>query len=216
MKAHPHSGSVILWVLVAVALLASISYVMMENSRTSTGIVSGEQVKVTANRLIDYANAARTEYQRANLTNRCTSRYCQQIFDTHGGSLQRLPANVRGKSMGGNADYGFWMDHGVGADPLISKAISPPAFEGKMFLLIGIDNAELCGKINQILFKQDLANGPPVTVLEEPAAHAQFEITCGANAGADCSQRRAACGSYVEIAAGAVMNFPYVFYASLN
>lgn len=58
MKKHQH-GSVLLWILVAVALLAGLTAAMNMGSRTSTGMVSGQQARLLATEIIQYGGTVR-------------------------------------------------------------------------------------------------------------------------------------------------------------
>lgn len=52
-------GSVLLWILIAVVLLAGLTTAMNQGSRTSTGVVSDQQARLMATEIIQYGGTVR-------------------------------------------------------------------------------------------------------------------------------------------------------------
>lgn len=67
MKQISQSGSAIIWVLMAVILFAAVGVALSYNSRTSTGIISGEQARAYAQQIIAYGNELKAATKRISL-----------------------------------------------------------------------------------------------------------------------------------------------------
>lgn len=105
MKYHTQKGSVLFFILIAVALFAALSYVVsgMMRGGGSTD-VSDEEAKIYAGEIIDYAGSVRQTVQDLRISNNCSdteisfenefvSGYANgtdtacQIFDNDGGGM---------------------------------------------------------------------------------------------------------------------------------
>ncbi len=60
---NPQSGSVIVWILVAVALFAALNYAVSYSSRSGGAQISSEQAKLAATEILDYGHAIRNAVQ---------------------------------------------------------------------------------------------------------------------------------------------------------
>lgn len=63
MKSH-QNGSVFFYILIAIVLLASLSYAVSNNSRVGTTIITEQQAKVTSSQILEQAEAATLAVQK--------------------------------------------------------------------------------------------------------------------------------------------------------
>lgn len=64
---HPSNteqGSVLMWILVAVVLLAGLTFAMNQGSRTSTGMVTGQEARLAASEIIQYSSSVTQAVQK--------------------------------------------------------------------------------------------------------------------------------------------------------
>ncbi|MAZ75980.1 MAG: hypothetical protein CMH31_01610 [Micavibrio sp.] len=61
------NGSVILWILIAVGLMAALSYAFMGSSRNSTSMITDVQAEAYANEIIAYGNELKSAVKRLQL-----------------------------------------------------------------------------------------------------------------------------------------------------
>ncbi len=106
---HPQNGSVIMWVLIAVGLMAALSYAFMGSSRNSTSMISNTQAEAYASEIIAYGNEVKSAVKRLQLRgcsdteisfeNNVVSGYTNSnsppdsschVFDIAGGGLQLI------------------------------------------------------------------------------------------------------------------------------
>lgn len=67
---HPSSteqGSVLMWILIAVVLLAGLTVAMNQGSRTSTSMVTGQEARLYASEIVQYGNTVKQTVQRMNM-----------------------------------------------------------------------------------------------------------------------------------------------------
>lgn len=88
---HPHSkenGSVLLWILVAVVLLAGLTAAMNQGSRTSSSQLSDQQARVVATEILSYLNTVRSSVQRMQMRGISEGDFdfSTDIFKTHAGT----------------------------------------------------------------------------------------------------------------------------------
>lgn len=65
--AHPSTteqGSVLMWILIAVVLLAGLTAAMNQGSRTSTGVVTGQEARLAASEIMSYSNTVKQAVHR--------------------------------------------------------------------------------------------------------------------------------------------------------
>ncbi len=178
MKHTPQSGSAILWVLIAVALFAAVGFAMSYNSRTSTSIISGEQVRVYAQQIIAYGNEIKTAVKRLQLRG-CTNEQISfqnssaadpswyenpnsppdkscHIFDVKGGGLawQNLPTPYA--DMAGEYNYSFAANKYafIGETEWAGSGTTCAAAScSDLIMIVHSTNFDktLCNKINQLL-----------------------------------------------------------------
>jgi hypothetical protein len=56
---NDQSGNVLILIFIAIALFGSLSWVMMRGNRANTGLMTGEQAKLRATEMVNYANQMR-------------------------------------------------------------------------------------------------------------------------------------------------------------
>lgn len=148
------AGNAIIWILVAVALFAALGYAFSNTSRNSTAMLTGEEAKSEANKIIAYGSDVKaavkrmqlrgvdeTEFSFANSISipnhaaghnaNCTTNKCE-VYDTQGGQLTPI-------SFDGGAQVRVIAVDGVGTT------------EGELVLTIYSIGSDVCLKINQAL-----------------------------------------------------------------
>lgn len=102
---NTQSGAVFYYILLAVALIAALTYFVARDNRASVGLLSDDQARIVATEILEQANLVTTAYQKLRLrgfheesisfvnskvsgyTNpNCTSEACE-IFNLNGGAL---------------------------------------------------------------------------------------------------------------------------------
>lgn len=205
-------GSAIIFLFIAIALFAALAYAFMQGSRNSLTIMTDEQAKAEAQKILEYANTATAEYKRASLGKRC-SMFCEEIFEDQGGAVKSLNGTMA-KSLGGNDDVGKYVGTD-GTEARIMIGDSPSIFNGKTILFVGIDDQALCNRVNFELHKINSSTSSHPTVAMMVSNNERLEINCGEGS-TDCSDRKMACGPLVETSGGNPVNFPYAFYSVLD
>ena len=66
-KLHNQRGNVFIYILIAIALLAALSYAVSRGSRSSGSALTGEQARIAAQEIIDYGNDIATAVQKLTL-----------------------------------------------------------------------------------------------------------------------------------------------------
>lgn len=87
------NGSVLLWILVAVVLLAGLTAAMNQGSRTSTSQLSDQQARVVATEISSYLNTVRSAVQRMQMQGISESDFdfSTDIYKLHSGSPITTP-----------------------------------------------------------------------------------------------------------------------------
>jgi len=63
-KINTESGSVFFYILIAIFLFATLTYILSDNSRTNASIITEEQAKVAAQEIIEYGDAVANAVQK--------------------------------------------------------------------------------------------------------------------------------------------------------
>ena len=66
-KANNQSGAVIVWIFVAIVLLAALSFAMTQGSRTGTKNLSSQQADLVATEILNYANAVKNAVRQLQI-----------------------------------------------------------------------------------------------------------------------------------------------------
>ncbi|NQZ13470.1 MAG: hypothetical protein HRT94_01430 [Alphaproteobacteria bacterium] len=67
MNKNTQNGSVFFYILLAIGLIAALSYVVAQNNRPSTSMLTGEQARIATNEIIEYGNTFATAVQKLKL-----------------------------------------------------------------------------------------------------------------------------------------------------
>lgn len=88
-RSSAEQGSVLLWIMVAVALLAGLTAAMNQGSRTSTGMVTGQEARLYASEIIQYGNSVKQAVQRMNMGGISEGDFSFEnaVFKNQGGAL---------------------------------------------------------------------------------------------------------------------------------
>ena len=125
-------GSVLLWILVAVVLLAGLTAAMNQGSRTSTGMVDGQQARLVATEIISYGDSIAQGVQRLQLKG-CSE---QEIdFSDHRGTSKQVNGEEQEYNNPHKRDdgsCGLFHTNGAGVAPILLSAgyISPSLVDG--------------------------------------------------------------------------------------
>lgn len=167
--AAKESGNVIVWILVAVALMAGLSYAFMGSSRTSGSFLTDTQAEAYASEIIAYGNEVKGAVKRLMLRgcsdteisfeNNVVSGYTNpnsptdnscHVFDLNGGGLQLINGPAPFANTGANfydGKYAFinatqWT--GNGTDCADASCVDN-------IMLFSWLNEDVCDKINSSL-----------------------------------------------------------------
>ncbi len=168
------SGSVLFYILIAVALFATLGYVFSQNMNSTAGSLTKEEARVYAQDIIDYANRINRGVQRV-LSNGCsengvsfyistipalsgyehasgTDDKCKVFHDSGGSVSWQFPAE-------GVNDGSDWVITGQNRVDGTSGVIGTNVAVSGNDLLITLANvnSEICRQIN-VLVKNDLIN----------------------------------------------------------
>jgi len=168
--AYTERGSVIIWILVAIALFASLSFAFNKTSKNSVSLLTDEQAKASANQIIAYGNDVKQAVKRLQLRgcddtevsfqNNVVTTYVNPnspahclVFDASGGGLnwQNQPPSSISPTYNGFNDYVFQGNN------VIANAGN---FVGELIMNIVV-NEQVCEKINLAL--NNTPAFPPVT-----------------------------------------------------
>lgn len=228
----PQSGSVIFYILLAVALLASLSFMVARGSRTSESLLSDQQAKIAAQEIIDYGQAL------ASATSKLRLRGCKDteldfanpVWTRVNGTVQHdtghnpnAPATGCSIFAGGSGaaqavtmpvSYTTGVEPSSGNTQLghgrIYRAAVPGVGEtGKeeIMFVIGRLNLQVCMKINEILGIPNQGNAPP------PYVHSGINDYNGAFS--DSGALTDSSGSFTGKTAFCVTNGNYDFWQVL-
>lgn len=84
MRGNSQSGAVFYYILLAVVLVAALSYAVSNSNRASTGTLSADQAQIATNELLDYYNALSTSIQKLQLRGCDPSEISYEGADTGG------------------------------------------------------------------------------------------------------------------------------------
>lgn len=183
---HPsrQSGSAFWVILIAIALFASLSYIVMRDNRTQSSNLSDDQAKLAAQEIISYSNAVATAVQRMKLQG-CldTELMFYQAGGVYGASFLNASSPSDGScnilSLNGGkvqaAIPSLQWDGGVTSttNRYIVAANNnfpgTPSTDGDLFLMIMDIKLPICQKINEIL-KIEAANTTPKNMITDDSA----------------------------------------------
>lgn len=163
---HSENGSAIVWILVAIALLAALSFAFTKNSRTGLGNVDREQNRLQASEILDYSRHLKEAVRKVkiggcteteiNFANNFNGSYVNgaapsdqscDIFDGRGAGMTWNRLSEAG---------GQWGITGAEIIPEIGTAAPDMVFKIQNL------NADLCLQINALLGYAPAVN-PPAT-----------------------------------------------------
>ncbi len=62
------NGAVFYYILLAVALIAALTYFVARDNRASVGLLSEDQARITANEIIEYGNTLASTVEKTKIT----------------------------------------------------------------------------------------------------------------------------------------------------
>lgn len=123
---NTQSGAVFYYILLAVALIAALTYFVSRDNRASVGILSNDQARIAANEIIDYGNTVAQTVQKLKLRgcsdteisfeNNIETGYANgsdtrcQVFNLSGGAINYTEPN---DAWGGANEWRFTGRHPV-------------------------------------------------------------------------------------------------------
>lgn len=179
------SGNVMILILIAVALFGAISFAMMQGSRVGTGTISGEQAKIAASEMIQYAQNIKNAVKSlkingcsdnqisfegtglaASYVNGSSSAKCQ-VFNSSGGGANYIKPNPDWLEMSTSAQpqYGQYVFTGMHWINGVGTSVNNASLTDKeIMLVLPYVTRQVCIEINKILnVKNDGAgDGPPL------------------------------------------------------
>lgn len=178
MMKETEKGSAIMWILIAVGLFAALAFAFNSTNRTSTAVLTDEEAKSYANRIISYGNELKSAIKRMSLRG-CddieydfdnpdlvygnpyspTNRSCH-VFDPKGGQLEwKMPAEGKITYPTNITFYAGGEIPGVGTTTGTSSST-------ELYYTLTFSNRAVCEAINELLGHTDLL---PLTVLNPGA-----------------------------------------------
>lgn len=177
-------GSVLMWILVAVVLLAGLTAAMNQGSRTSTGMVTGQEARLYASEIIQYGNTVKQAVQRMNMNGisegdfsfentvfkfaggaprhpstsypNCTEDKCK-VFHPLGGSIQANHTPNGSTVVTNEVDAPF-----AGAwSPWTASIDGVGTDQSDLIFMVGFLKKEVCTAINDVLGVSNPAGEPP-------------------------------------------------------
>ena len=103
MKQHTQRGSVFFYILMAVVLLAALSYAASRGSRTGASSLTDQQAKLAAQEIIDYGNTVANAVQKLRLRGCADTEisFANDTYTSYGGTiLQTNGHNINSPSDG--------------------------------------------------------------------------------------------------------------------
>ena len=169
------NGSVILWILIAVGLMAALSYAFMGSSRNSTGMITDVQAEAYASEIIAYGNEVKQAVKRLQLrgcsdteisfennlssltnytnTNSPTDKSCHVLSLNGGGrSFKTMPKGAFVDSPWGSYEPEFKSGHNVAESGTSASDLDMQIHDLKL---------EVCIKINELLDVNNPSGVPP-------------------------------------------------------
>ena len=169
IKNNKQSGAVFVYILVAIALFASLSYFVSKDNRGSSDIFTEEQAKLAAQEIIEYGNTVAAAVQKLRLRgcsdteisfeNNITSGYVNgtdtscQVFHQDGGNInhQRIIERIR------TADASNHDTRYSGGSNIINVGSTEP----ELFVFYRMNSKDICIAINNYAGIINNPDSPP-------------------------------------------------------
>lgn len=223
---HPEQGNVLFYILIAVALIAALSYAVSNSTRGGMGTISTEQAKLRASEIIEYGNTMANAVSQLRLRgvdedelcfddaswgasdydhSGCTDTY-NKIFSPDGGGLNWANAPADAMDSGVSPDN-LWHIYGDNEVDEIGTTCGGAACSD-LLLIVDELSQEVCIKINDHLGITNPSGVPPTDATYGTTRYIGvfgYTATIGDEAGGEnfqgkqaaCFQKTAATSKYV-------------------
>ncbi len=176
IKSAAQGGSVMVWILVGIGLLAALTFAFIRSNRGSTAMVSTEVTKANAHEILDYANSVKTAVRRMKLRGVGEDEICffsdawgdagynygtcstpaNRVFDAAGGGVLYKKPPITGSTSAAWRFMAIQMGN-VGDDA-----------EKDLVMEASGVTRNLCLKLNEILGVTNTAGEPPTDESSDP------------------------------------------------
>lgn len=173
------NGGVFFYILLAIILLAGLTYVVSQNNRGNTDFITDEQARVAATEIIEYGNTVANAVQKLRLRgckdteisfeNNVASGYTNpnspsdkscHVFDITGGNINYLP--IQPSWLYGSTSFDFYGEtvfavscvENIGTHPISDSCNTPSValLYGDLIFTIPWIKEKICKNINTTLF----------------------------------------------------------------